>query len=210
MPLTELAAAGIGLGAGAVFGRYQMLRWNIWKGKNRFLFVLGLAVIFLPGTCLMKVYDYHALKIIRYWILMYALVLLALVDMEKKVIPNKAILVLLGVRTLLMAGECMCFPELWLEIVISSGTGLGGGGLLFLLAGLVTKRGMGMGDVKLIAVMGYYLGFQVLMSSLILTLTLTVAGGILILVLRKGTLHTEMPFAPFAAAGTIITILMGF
>ena len=79
-----------------------------------------------------------------------------------------------------------------------------------MLAGLVTKRGMGMGDVKLIAVMGYYLGFQVLMSSLILTLTLTVAGGILILVLKKGTLHTEMPFAPFAAAGTIITILMGF
>ena len=210
MLLAELAAAGTTLAAGAALGRYEMLRWNIWNRKNRLILVLGLAVIFLPGSYLMKIYGYHFLKIIRYWILMYALVLLALVDMEKKIIPNKALLVLVGVRTLFMTGECFCFPELSADILVSSGAGLVGGGLLFLLAGLVIRKGLGMGDVKLIAVMGYYLGFQVLMSSLIITLTMTVAAGILILVLKKGSLHTEMPFAPFAAAGTIITILMGF
>ena len=50
MLLAELAAAGTTLAAGAALGRYEMLRWNIWNRKNRLILVLGLAVIFLPGS----------------------------------------------------------------------------------------------------------------------------------------------------------------
>lgn len=150
------------------------------------------------------------MKIIRYWGLMYALLLLALLDSEKKVIPNRALLVLLGIRTVLMVGECICFPQLCMEIVMSAALGMAGGGLLFLLAGLLAGRGIGMGDVKLIGIMGYFAGFQVLMSDLIITLTLTVLAGLTALVLKKASLRSELPFAPFAAVGTMITILMGF
>ena len=196
--------------AGIVFGDRQMKRWQIETRLYRVILVLSCAAVFGLGGWLMSTYGYHILKAVRYWILMYGLILIGMIDSRKKIIPNKAVLVLLGVRTLLLAGEMVCFPQLILEIAVSSGAGLAGGGLLFLTVSLIAKKGIGMGDIKLIGVMGYYLGFKVLMSNLIITLTLTVLGGITGLVLRKTSLRSEMPFAPFAAAGTIITIMMGF
>lgn len=208
--MAEMVIAAAGLTAGAVYGRHQLIRWEIWSQKSQYVLAVGVILIFVPGCCLMKIYGYHSLKMIRYWILMYGLLLLAMADAKKKIIPNKALLFMSGARTILIAAECMKFRQLWMEIIISAAAGLAGGGLLFLLAGIVIRKGMGMGDVKLIAVIGYYLGFQVLMSDLVITLTLTVAAGLIILILGKGSLHSEMPFAPFAAVGTIITLLMGF
>ncbi len=208
--MTEMICAGAGLAAGIVLGRKQLRRWKIANKRNQALLTIGTIIVFLAGGYLMKLYGYHILKIIRYWGLMYALLLLALLDSEKKVIPNRALLVLLGIRTVLMVGECICFPQLCMEIVMSAALGMAGGGLLFLLAGLLAGRGIGMGDVKLIGIMGYFAGFQVLMSDLVITLTLTVLAGLTALVLKKASLRSELPFAPFAAVGTMITILMGF
>lgn len=208
--MAEMVCAAAGLTAGILLGRRQLRRWKIANRKNLVLLVAGAMVIFLPGGYLMKLYGYHILKLLRYWGLMYALLLLALLDVEKKMIPNRILLVLLGVRTILMVGECICFPQVCMEIVISAAVGMIGGGVLFLLAGLLTGKGIGMGDVKLIGIMGYFLGFQVLMSDLVITLTLTVLYGLMALILKKASLRSELPFAPFAAAGTMITILMGF
>ncbi len=210
MDLSAILIAAAGLAISAVTGRRQLLRWDIYDRKNQMILAIWILVMFVPGYYLMSLYGYHILKIFRYWVLMYGLMLAALIDMKRKIIPNKTLLFLAGVRTILLVGELACFPGLWLELILSSVVGLGGGGLLFLLAGAVSRKGLGMGDVKMIAVMGYYLGFQVLMSDLIITLSLTVAAGAALLVTRRGSLHSEMPFAPFAAAGTMITILMGF
>ena len=199
----------VGIVAGNIFGQYQLERWGI-KDKWRFwLLPLGIITIFFPGAWLMRLYDYHILKIIRYWLLMYALLLLAVLDFKQWIIPNRALLLLLGIRTILLIPECVVFSQVGIELVISSLTGLFGGGLLFLIAGLIAKKGLGMGDVKLIAVVGYYLGFRVLMSDLVISLLMTVIGGLINLAVRKAALHSEMPFVPFMAAGTVITIFLG-
>ena len=117
-------------------------------------------MIFWPGAVLMQKYGYHMLKILRYWMILYALFLLSFVDYKKRIIPNKILLILLGTRMIFLAAECICFPEIWFEILISSFCGLFGGGLLFLIAGLIARKGLGMGDVKMIAVTGFYLGFR--------------------------------------------------
>jgi leader peptidase (prepilin peptidase)/N-methyltransferase len=208
--MAEIAGTVTGMAAGIMIGYIQLRRWEIRNRKNMIFLVLGAAILFLPGGYLMNRYGYHILKIIRYWVLMYGLLLLALIDARRKMIPNKVLLVLLGIRTVLMAGECICFPQVSLEIIISAAAGLLGGSLLFLLARMIAGKGLGMGDIKMIGVMGYFLGFQVLMSDLIITMTLTVVAGLTVLVLRKASLKSEMPFAPFAAVGTMITILMGF
>lgn len=205
-----VAAMAAGLAMAIVFGRHQLIRWRMSDRKYIWILCVGSGIVFLPGGYLMLVYGYHILKIIRYWMLMYGLLLLSMVDCNRRVIPNKALLVMAGLRTVLLGAECLCFPQLSMELLASSLTGLIGGGLIFILAALIARRGIGMGDVKMIAVMGYYLGFRVLMSSLIIILTLTVIGGIGVVMLRKVSLRSEMPFAPFVAVGTVITILMGF
>lgn len=196
--------------AGVLFGKYQLEKWKISEKKTLILLALGSEVTFLAGGGLMALYGYHWLKILRYWTLLYALILLGILDYRKQIVPNKALLVLLGVRLLLLAGDISCFPELWLELFSSSLVGMLGGAGLFLIAGIIARNGLGMGDVKLIGVMGFFLGFRLLMSSLVITLTLTVLGGLFVLVTKKKGLKAELPFVPFAAVGTTITILLGF
>lgn len=203
-------AAAFGCMAGALaLGRLQLKRWSLWSGKTgTFLAVLAV-VIFPAGGYLMLQYGYHPLKILRYWVLMYGLVLLGILDVDRKRIPNRALVILLAVRTLLLAGDCAAYPELWAEILVSAAVGLLGGTILFLVPCLLSRKGIGMGDVKLVGTAGYYLGFQALMSSLIVTMVLTLLAGVGGLLLRKVSWKTELPFAPFAAAGTIIALLAG-
>lgn len=205
-----MAILAIGMLTGIFLGRRQLLRWDIYNKKKMAWLVIGTAVIWILGGYLMQVYGYYICKQLRYLCLQEALLWLAFVDAEKKIIPNRALLLLVGVRTVLLLAEIVCFPQLGIEIVLSAVVGLLGGGGLFLLSAVVTRKGLGMGDVKMVAVMGYYLGFAVLMSNLIITMTLTLFAGLGILLLKKQSLHAELPFAPFAAVGTIFTILMGF
>jgi len=208
--MTWMILAASGMAGGVLFGKWQLSRWNAWNRKYQVILFAFSGILFLYCGYFMVQYKYHALKMVRYWILMYALLLLGILDHKEQMIPNRALAVLLGVRMLLLVAECISFPGFTPEIVVSSFAGLAGGGLMFLLAGIIARKGIGMGDVKLIGVMGYYLGFRVLMSDLVITLALTVLGGLCALMFRKASLRSEMPFAPFAAAGTMITILLGF
>ena len=201
--------ATVGTILGYFFGKEQIACWQMTEKKFKIILIVGSALIFWPSAFLMQQYDYHMLKILRYWMILYALFLLSFVDYKKRMIPNKSLLALLGIRLLFLAVECICFPEIWFEILISSFCGLFGGGLLFLIAGLIARKGLGMGDVKMIAVTGFYLGFQVLMSDLILSLLLTIIGGLYNLIIRKQSMKSEMPFAPFLALGTWFAILLG-
>lgn len=206
----KMMMAAAGFGAGIWFGKHQLTRWKLWNKKTAGIFAGGLAASLLAGGYLMVQYEYHILKILRYQVLLYGLLLLALLDGKEKRIPNRALGAMFGFRTLLLVTECVCFPEYCLEIVLSAAGGMAGGVLLFGLAGVLTRKGIGMGDIKLIGVMGFYLGFSVLMSDLVVTMTLTILGGMAALIFGKASLRTEIAFAPFVAAGTFITVLMGF
>lgn len=197
------------LTVGCLLGRYELKKWDIYETKGWWLLNMGIFLAAVPGGYLMGQYGYHILKILRYWLILGSLVFLGILDHKKRIIPNRILVVLLGARTLLLAVECLVFQEVWVELFLSSMTGFLGGGMLFFLTSRVMKNGIGMGDVKLIAVLGYYLGFQVLMSDMVISLLLTVVGGLTSLLIQKKSLRSELPFAPFVAAGTMITILLG-
>lgn len=90
---------------------------------------------------------------------------------------------------------------------------LGGGAaylLLMLLLHLISRTGMGMGDVKLAGGLGLYagwLGWEHLLGAIILGF---VAGGVVALVLvltRRATGSTHLPFGPALIAGTTLVLL---
>ena len=82
------------------------------------------------------------------------------------------------------------------------------GGLLLVFA-LAYPRGMGMGDVKLAAVMGLYLGSAVAPALLIAVLAGTLVGGGVILSYGTGARKVAVPFGPFLALGGVIALLVG-
>lgn len=163
---------------------------------------IGLSAIF-------SVFSYNILKILRYLILYAALFLTAWIDQGNKRIPNKILKVLLGIRGILIILEWLVFPKLGLAVLISALLGMLFGGGMFLLAHFLTKGGVGMGDVKLLAVIGAYMGSGSIMAVAFLSVAASAFYSIVMLLLKKIKLKEEIPFAPFIFIGTVLTMALG-
>jgi leader peptidase (prepilin peptidase)/N-methyltransferase len=127
----------------------------------------------------------------------------ALIDLEYRIIPNK--ITALGAVVAIAIGLALD-PAGEPERLIA---GFAAGGLL-LLAALAYPGGMGMGDVKLAAVMGLFLGRAVAPAILIALLAGVLFGALV--VARKGTKEgrkTAVPFGPFLAFGAVIAVYAG-
>ena len=136
--------------------------------------------------------------------LVFATVLLAvtLTDLERRIIPNKILLVgaVLAVA-IAVVGDPGSLPERAIA-------GAAAGGLLFLVA-LAYPKGMGLGDVKLAAVMGLFLGREVAAAILVALLAGSLLG--LALIARRGAAARKqaIPFGPFLAFGGVVGLLLG-
>jgi leader peptidase (prepilin peptidase)/N-methyltransferase len=130
------------------------------------------------------------------------LVAITLTDLELRVIPNKILLVsaLLGVA-IAAAADPGSLPERAAAAAAASG-------LLF-LAALAYPRGMGLGDVKLAAVMGLFLGRNVAPAILVALLVGSLFG--LGMIARHGAAARKraIPFGPFLALGGVVALLAG-
>lgn len=124
-------------------------------------------------------------------------------DIEQRIIPNAVIVpaLVLGVPAMLAA-----YPDQWSTWLLSAVIAFS---VMFLIA-LAYPRGMGMGDVKLAAVMGLYLGRAVAPALLLAFLLGTVVG--LGVMARRGVAEgrkTALPFGPFMAIGGVFALFWG-
>jgi leader peptidase (prepilin peptidase)/N-methyltransferase len=144
--------------------------------------------------------DEHALLGI---VLVLLLVPITLIDLDHRIIPNKLVLVGALVAPAIVA---VVAPDDLVEHLIA---GVAAGGF-FLLAALAYPRGMGMGDVKLAAVLGLFLGRAVGPAVFIALLSGTLVGAAVIA--RKGAREgrkTAVPFGPFLALGAVVALFAG-
>jgi leader peptidase (prepilin peptidase)/N-methyltransferase len=130
------------------------------------------------------------------------LVAVTLTDLDLRLIPNKILLVsaLLGVAV--VAGfDLGSLPERAIAAATAGG--------LLLLAALAYPRGMGLGDVKLAALMGLYLGRNVAPAIFVALLAGAIVG--LAMIAREGAAARKkgIPFGPFLAFGGVVGLLAG-
>jgi leader peptidase (prepilin peptidase)/N-methyltransferase len=136
-------------------------------------------------------------------VLVVVLMPVALIDLEHRIIPNKITLPA-ALAALVIGG--LTRPGGVPEQLIA---GVAAGGFLLLFA-LAYPRGMGMGDVKLAAVIGLFLGRSVGVALMVAVVSATLVGaGIMA---RKGVAEgrkTAVPFGPFLAFGGVVALLAG-
>lgn len=127
---------------------------------------------------------------------------ITLTDLELRLIPNKILLVsaVAGVA-LATSLDPSSLPERAIAAAAA-------GGLLFAVA-FAHPRGMGMGDVKLAAVMGLYLGRSVAPALLIGFAAGSLFGLALIARYGAAARKQAVPFGPFLALGGVIGLLAG-
>jgi leader peptidase (prepilin peptidase)/N-methyltransferase len=131
-----------------------------------------------------------------------ALVILSLIDIEQRRLPNRIVLPSIVV---VLAAQAAFFPERLVECTIAAI----GAALFLLLPGLVLRGGVGMGDVKLALLLGAALGQQVV-AAVCLAAFASLPAGLIILAragLDDGRRKT-IPFGPFLAAGGIVALFL--
>ena len=147
--------------------------------------------------------KHSAAEIVLGLVLIVVLVPVALIDLEHRIIPNK--ITLPAAVAAVAIGAALNFHGVPEQLI--AGAGAGGFLLAFLL---MYPRGMGMGDVKLAAVLGLFLGRSVAVAILAGVLTATLVGAVVIarVGVEKGR-KTAVPFGPFLALGGIIGLFAG-
>ncbi len=142
-----------------------------------------------------------------YLIFISALICIGFIDLEHQIIPDVISIpgIIAGLFFSLVINH---IP--WLDSLIGI---LAGGGIFYLVAVLfeliMKKEGMGGGDIKLLAMIGAFLGWK---SLYFVILTSCLLGGIIggfSLIMSKKGIRTKIPFGPFLALGAILYVFFG-
>jgi len=135
-----------------------------------------------------------------------AMVVLFAIDLEHQLLPN--VITLPGIIVGLIASTVLPpgLVDALIGVVI-------GGGVLWLIGEAYFRysghEGMGGGDVKMLAMIGAFLGWKLVLVTLVLS---SVAGsviGLLVIVSRKGGMKHALPYGTFLALGSLVASLVG-
>jgi leader peptidase (prepilin peptidase) / N-methyltransferase len=137
-----------------------------------------------------------------YALFISSLLIIALIDLDHKIIPN--IITLPGIAVGLIL-------SVWILPItpLASLLGLLAGGVLFYLIAVVSKGGMGGGDIKLIAMIGAFLGWQGALFTTFAGALLGSLVGMMLMLLGKKGRKDKVPFGPFLSCGAILFMLFG-
>jgi leader peptidase (prepilin peptidase) / N-methyltransferase len=135
-----------------------------------------------------------------------ALVVLFAIDLEHQILPNAITLpgIVVGLAFSLLG------PPGWRASLI--GILVGGGVLYGVAAGyylLRKEEGLGMGDVKMLAMIGAFLGWQMVLLTLVLASFSGAFIGVALILAQRGSMKYALPFGTFLALGALFAMLAG-
>jgi leader peptidase (prepilin peptidase)/N-methyltransferase len=148
-----------------------------------------------------------SLSYLIYFAFVAALIVITVIDLYHQIIPD--VISLPGIGVGLLAS--LILPQLTFS---NSLIGiLLGGGSLFLVATLYQwffkREGMGGGDVKLLAMIGAFLGWKAVILTILLGSLIGSIIGISIMVLKGKDFKYAIPFGPFLSLGAVIALFYG-
>jgi leader peptidase (prepilin peptidase)/N-methyltransferase len=196
----------------AWYENIPVLSWLVLRGRCRTcgagissmypLVELTTAVLFAAGAW---VYGPSALLAVR---LAFgcALIVLFAIDLRHQILPD--VITLPGVVAGFAASWFL--PPGWLSSLVGI---IAGGGILFAIAEAYYRvrgqQGLGMGDVKMLAMVGAFLGWPLMMLTLVFASFAGSIVGVSLIASGRGNLQAALPFGTFLAVGAIVAAAVG-
>ena len=135
-----------------------------------------------------------------------AMIVLFVIDLEHRILPD--LITLPGIVLGFLFSFIM--PPGWIDSLIGL---ILGGGSLWLMGEIYFRlrheEGMGFGDVKMLAMIGAFLGWKLMLLTLILSSFLGSGIGLGMIAARRGDMKYALPFGTFLAVGAIIASVVG-
>ena len=132
----------------------------------------------------------------------------AWIDAKLHLIPNRLLLIGLVVRLVILAAEIFTDAAETGYILISAGIAAGGIAVACLLCRLAVPHSVGYGDLKLLALMGLYFGMEYAWNGIFFALLILFFVSVGLLLTKRADRRSELPFAPFLFAGTVIAAFL--
>jgi leader peptidase (prepilin peptidase)/N-methyltransferase len=162
----------------------------------------------LTGLVFLTAFELYALTPLLAVRLLFAcaMIVLFVIDLQHRILPN--VITVPGV--VVGFAVSLWLPPGWL----SSSLGLLlGGGVLFLIGEVYYRtrgvEGMGMGDVKMLAMIGAFLGWPLMLLTLILATFSGAIVGLAMIVSGRGGAKAALPFGTFLAVGALVSAVVG-
>jgi leader peptidase (prepilin peptidase) / N-methyltransferase len=137
----------------------------------------------------------------------YVLLIITVIDFQHQIIPNS--ISIPGIPLFLLSSPFLPWTNLKNSLI---GIILGGG-ILYLIAQayylLRREEGMGGGDIKLLAMIGAFLGWRGALISLMIGAFAGTLAGIAMILIRSKNLRYALPFGPFLSLGAFCALLWG-
>jgi prepilin signal peptidase PulO-like enzyme (type II secretory pathway) len=165
------------------------------------LIILSVWVIMFAGAL-------SAFSLFRTALLIILSYIAMVIDINTKQIPNELILVMIAGWLLLILPMVFFDTESGIRILVDSVYGLLIGGGLFLLVYLLSRKGLGGGDVKFMSAAGLYLGFSETIPVILFGTIIAALTGFVLILLKKINRKDSIPLAPFLFIGIIITVFL--
>jgi leader peptidase (prepilin peptidase)/N-methyltransferase len=208
-PASRCTACGRHL---AWFENVPVISWLVLRGGCRTcaapispmypVVELTTAAVFAGGV---SVYGPSALLVVR---LMFAsaLIVLFAIDLRHRILPN--VITLPGIAAGFAASWFL--PPGWISSLIGIAAG---GGILLAIAGLYYRlrgqEGLGMGDVKMLAMVGAFLGWPLMVLTLVFASFAGSIVGVTLIASGRGSLQAALPFGTFLALGSLVAAAAG-
>ena len=160
------------------------------------------AVVFAGGVL---VYGLSPLLLIRL-AFACALIVLFVIDLQHRILPN--VITLPGIAAGFAAS--LFLPPGWLSSLIGI---VAGGGILFAIAEAYYRlrgiEGLGMGDVKMLAMIGAVLGWPLMLLTLVFASFAGSLVGVGLMASGRGGMQAALPFGTFLALGALVAAVAG-
>lgn len=142
-----------------------------------------------------------------YWMFVAALVVITFIDLDHQIIPD-----VISLPGIIVGFVCSFFIP-WLPWVDSLLGVVIGGGILLSIAWIyekVAKReGMGGGDIKLLAMLGAFLGWKAVLPIVFIASLVGTLIGVPLMLLQKSDTKLAIPFGPFLAFAATVYLFLG-
>lgn len=170
-----------------------------------FKFDMIVSIIQLILFNLLMYYLENNLTTYLYCITVSVLIIVFYIDFKYQLIPDEAHIALI----IISAINIVFHANMWYDYL------LGGliGGLIFYILGQVAlliykKEGMGFGDVKLMASLGFLFGIKNILVITLISFFIGAAVGIILLISKKKNKDSYIPFGPFIVIATILLMFV--
>jgi len=150
-----------------------------------------------------------------YMVFTGALIVITFIDLKHYIIPNEISIpgIIIGLLLSLLPAR-VTGGEFVASSFLDSAIGcLTGGGLLYLTAlfslAVFKKEGMGGGDIKLMGMVGAFLGWKLALMTIVVGSVLGALVGLALIIARLKKRGDYIPFGPYLALGSLLSMLYG-